>query len=949
MKYVQYLFGILAFTLFINYTSYSQSAQGKLQGTVIDASTREALIGVNVVIMNTDLGAATDVEGNYYILNVPPGTYTIRFSYVGYSTRVFNDVNIVGGITKEIDVELTAGVELQEIVVSDEKFFEEKATNTVRVVDSEDIARLPVRGVENIASLQAGVVRQIGNADDAETSGASGNATLNVRGGRGGEVLYVVDGVAQNDIYTGQNYSQVSNSAIEQLTFQIGGYEAKYGQAQSGIINVTTKSGNPQYGVYADAVSSEFTDDHGYNIYTFNLSGPIFPGLQKHTMFLSAERGWFSDGDPRAVSVEIPSVGYSSAAMPNTSADVWRFTAKTSHNLGAFSVKLSGNLNTRNFRTYLHQYAKNNSEHNPLTERLNGSASARISQNLSANAFWNLNLGYRLFQDETGDGVWFDNLEAYGDVGANKTIGVDLLGNGLRLGYDPVGVFFAKGRVSNLYQKTENSTFTADADFTSQLSNHLIEVGGGFYYNLLRFYSIAPVGLALDGVRDLPAEERYRQQLPTYFGYDITGQTKTALGHPAEPRQPMQAYAYIQDRFELEDIVLNVGLRADYLDTQADILRDPTLPYAFGNPNEYDAEDFITKKAEFHLSPRIGLGFPVTDNTVFHAQYGRFVQQPSLQDLYTTVNDLNFLITDNNWLLNNGHIESEVTTQYEIGFRQALADVAAINLTAFYKNTRGLINTSTVFFQRQQGGATLRYITPMNTDFGTIKGFAFTLDVTRMSYFGISLDYTYSLSEGTGSSTNSSFTAAFRNTNGEIPKVIAPLDFDQRHTGVVNLDFFVPKDKLGFFELVSANILLSFNSGFPYTPLESQNLLAGTTNFGETRGYVNSTYGPGSFRVDMKVEKGFSLGNLILTPYVWIDNLFDAQNVVNVYQSTGSALTTGWLNSEEGKKVALEKANQLGNNNFVTDYIALERNPLNFGIPRLIRLGLRMNFSNIAL
>lgn len=943
MKYVKYLFSILAFTLFVNYTSYSQSAQGKLQGRVLDAQTKEALIGVNVVIMNTDLGAATDIEGNYFILNIPPGTYTVRFSYVGYSTRVFNDVNIVGGITKEINVELSAGVELQEIVVSDEKFFEEKATNTVRIVDAEDIARLPVRGVENIASLQAGVVKAEGSG------GAGGNATLNVRGGRGGEVLYVVDGVAQNDIYTGENYSQVSNSAIEQLTFQIGGYEAKYGQAQSGIINVTTKGGNPQYGLFADVVSSEFTDDYNYNMYTFNISGPIFPGVEKHTMFLSAERGWFGDGDPRAVPVEIPSINYSSPVQPNNSSDIWRFTAKTSHNFGAFSVRLSGNLNTRNFRTYIHQYAKNNSEHNPLTERLNGSISARISQNLSTNSFWNLNLGYRTFRNETGDGVWFDNLEAYGDVEANKTIGVNLLGNGLRLAYDPVGVFFARGRVSNAYSKTENTTLTADLDFTSQIENHLLEIGGGFYYNLLRFYSIAPVGLALEGVRDLPAEERYRQQQPTYFGYDITGRSKTSLGDEAEPRQPIQAYVYIQDRFELEDIVLNVGLRADFLDTKADILRDPTLPYAFGNPNAYDPEDFVVKKAEFELSPRIGLGFPVTENTVFHAQYGRFVQQPSLQNLYTTINNLNFLITDNNWLLNNGHLESEVTTQYEIGFRQVFADAAALNITAFYKNTRGLINTATVFFQRQQGGATLRYITPTNTDFGTIKGLALTLDVARISYFSLSLDYTYALAEGTGSSTNSSFTAAFRNTNGEIPKVIAPLDFDQRHTGVVNFDFFVPKGKLGFLQLISANLLFSFNSGTPYTPLESQNLLAGTTNFGETRGYVNSAYGPGAFRVDLKVEKGFPVGGLIITPYLWVDNVFNADNVVNVYWSTGSAETTGWLNTEEGKKVALEKSNQLGNNNFATDYMALERDPLNFGVPRLIRLGMRLNFSNVGL
>ncbi len=82
--------------------------------------------------------------------------------------------------------------------------------------------------------------------------GQDGNAQINVRGGRSSEVVYIVDGVVQNNLYNGQTVSQVSNSAIDQISFQVGGYEAKYGQAQSGIVNVTTKSGQPYYNIFAD-------------------------------------------------------------------------------------------------------------------------------------------------------------------------------------------------------------------------------------------------------------------------------------------------------------------------------------------------------------------------------------------------------------------------------------------------------------------------------------------------------------------------------------------------------------------------------------------------------------------------------------------------------------------------------------------------------------------------
>lgn len=939
--------------LLISPVILAQSGQGKLAGKIIDASTKEALIGANVVILNTDLGAATDVNGEYHVLNITPGTYDVKVSYVGYGDKLIQDIRIVAGITYELNVELNPGIELLEVVVTDKKFFEPKSTNTVKVIDSEDINRLPVIGVENLASLQAGVVVAEGSG------GVDGNATINVRGGRGGEVLYIVDGVPQNDPLFGSNRSQVSNSAIEQLSFQIGGYEAKYGQAQSGIINVTTKSGDPTYTFFGDVLTSTYTDDYGFNQYTLNLSGPLLPGLDKQTFFISAERGFFQDADPRAIKLEFPSVNFFPDALPNNDASVWRYTIRTNHDLGGhFALRLGANINTRDFRSYIHSYAKSNSEHNPRNESSNSSFSARLSQNIGANTFWNLNVGYRVTRQKSGDGIWFDNLEAYGDTLANKKIGTPIPAQGSRVPRDEVGVFFGRGRVSNSFTRFDNQTITADLDITSQVGNHLFEIGGGFWYNITRYYSIGPVALASrmrdqvlpDGtiVPAKPRQQRYEDQQPFFFGFDIFGENKTSTGDGfTDAKTPVTGYGYIQDRFELEDLVLNLGVRLDYFDSKADILKNPALPFIEGDPTIPDAADFQRKAAEIFISPRIGLGFPVTESTVFHAQYGRFIQQPQLINVFTSITDVDALVTDNNLTINTGLINSEVTTQYEVGFRQILGDnKAALNITAFYKNTKNLVNTTTSFFQRRPGGELLRYISPSNADFGTIKGVAVSLDVTRLSYFSLSLNYTYSLAEGTGSSTSSSFVAAFRNETGEVPKVIAPLDFDQRHTGVVNLDFYVPKGDLGFLELLNANVLVTFNSGRPYTPLESQNLLAGTTNFGDTKGYVNSAVGPGWFRIDLKLEKTFAVGKASFTPYLWIQNLTDQINEINVYRSTGSAFTTDYLKSEEGKALVADPNTSPF---FASDYVALEKNPFNVGIPRLIRLGFRFNFSGIQL
>lgn len=931
---------LCTFMIFLmSFSLLAQSGVGKLAGKIVDANTKEPLVGANVVILGTELGAAADINGNYFVLNITPGTYDVRVSYVGYAQRIFKDVRVVANITYQLDVELTTDFSLPEIVVQSKKFFEEKSTNTTKVIDAETINRIPVKGVENLASLNAGVVISDGSG------GASGNATINVRGGRGGEVLYIVDGVPQNDIYTGVNYSQVSNSAVEQISFQIGGYEAKYGQAQSGIVNVTTKSGSANYTIFGDVLSSSFTDDYGYNLYTLNFGGPFIPGDSKHTFFVSGERGWFADGNPKRLKVEFKSIDKKYDNLPYNDASVDRYTIRTTHNLGEFALRLGANINNRFFRSYTHTYAKWNAHHNPRVERTNQSYSAKISHNFSSNSFWNLNLGFKNYKNVQGDGLWFDDLYAYGDSARIAQVdGATISAPGGIVQADANGMFFLRGRVSNLYTKTDNTTLSGDFDFTSQQDKHLLEFGGGLSYNLVRYYAVGPRGLSSRALSGLPDEEKFKRLRPTAIGFDVTGQKKTDKNDKDfGPRNPVFGYLYLQDRFELSDMVLNIGLRFDYFDTKADILKDPKLPYGGGSdPNAYDAGDFVTKEVETYFSPRIGLGFPVTQTTVFHAQFGRFIQAPSLDQLYTTVYDLDFLITDNNWSLNTGHVSSEVTTQYEIGFRQILGNVAALNITAFYKNTRGLINTSTVFFQRSEGGEVLRYITPTNTDFGTIKGLAMSLDLARMGYFSMSLDYTYSLAEGTGSSTSSSFIAAFRNVNGEIPKVIAPLDFDQRHTGVVNVDFFIPKGDMGWLEMVSANVLVRFNSGRPYTPLLMQNLLAGSSNWGDTKGYVNSAYGPGNFRVDLKVEKTIDVGSLSLTPYLWIENLFDGDNPVSVYRSTGDPYTTGWLSTAEGLKFTNDQSNP---ESFKQDYISLERNPANFGIPRLIKLGFKVNFT----
>ena len=266
-------------------------------------------------------------------------------------------------------------------------------------------------------------------------------------------------------------------------------------------------------------------------------------------------------------------------------------------------------------------------------------------------------MGYKYYKSVAGDGVWFDNLYAYGNSAMNAAIGarfipmVHIIPGCLQTGMetesiDQYGIFYENGRTYGSYSKNENQTLNLDLDFTSQVQNHLIEIGGGVNYNILRNFLIGPAGLASDNLKGYSKATQFYSLQPSVFGYDITGTnhtssdgysslvlqgdtTATSVQTNFAPKKPVIAYAYMQDRFELNDIVLNVGLRADYFDTQGLQVSDPTMPFV---PSTTDPSGYALvtkkKKPEFYLSPRIGLGFPITSTTVFHAQYGKFIQEP---------------------------------------------------------------------------------------------------------------------------------------------------------------------------------------------------------------------------------------------------------------------------------------------------------------------------------
>ncbi|RMF57354.1 MAG: TonB-dependent receptor, partial [Calditrichaeota bacterium] len=221
---------------------------GKIAGIVKDAETGDPLPGVNIQIVGTTMGGTTDVDGTFIILNVPPGLYTVEFSYLGYQTVVMKEVRVNVDFTTRVDVKMNQTViegAVVEVYGERNPLVRADLTNTQVAVTSEVIDELPVVSVNDVIALQAGIVR--------DNSGS-----LHIRGGRTDEIAFQVNGFSINNPFSNAQGVGLATNAVKEVSVSAGTFSAEYGNALSGVINYVTKEGGPVW----DASLRVWTGDH---------------------------------------------------------------------------------------------------------------------------------------------------------------------------------------------------------------------------------------------------------------------------------------------------------------------------------------------------------------------------------------------------------------------------------------------------------------------------------------------------------------------------------------------------------------------------------------------------------------------------------------------------------------------------------------------------------------
>lgn len=877
---------------------------GKIKGRVTDRATSEPLINATVMISGIQYGAVTDLNGDFIILNVPAGIYQVRFSFLGYQIVNVTEVKVMPDLTTEVNATLVSeGIEMGEVTITAErKAFQKDATATLTTIDEQQIKNLPINNFTQALVLVTGFVNSTNN---------SGDDGIHLRGGRSGEITYLVDGIRVDDPIYGGLAIDLPRAGVSSLTVMSGTFNAEYGQAQSGVVNITTPEGSSTYQASARFGTDNFgLESNSWNTYRteFTVGGPlpIFEKNEALNLFISGDQ---LRTQTYLNKVQGPEYASRSGRMIQRKFDFGLFDKKerisgkmTSRLVPDVKINASASYSVRNWNNYDH-YFKQYPEYNDRNRLKSELYSVAITHTLNPSTYYEVKFSYfakhgntftfeedlnesdmtkrfnRIFYP-VSDAIAFDSTSNYefagfyaqpllfGDIQSlgHRTLGSDLL--------DTAGTLVAKKgdlltdaliaqlsaqgidraivmvpSVDNFFEESKSKSRTIIANFTSQIDkNNLVKAGFEVKFHTINNFWINGINTYWDHVDQTYDFWKRHTQVTSY------------------QFSPVQLSAYVQDKLEYDDIILNLGIRLDYLDSKApdiySIINDPANAQL---PN-------TNVKPKMHVSPRLGFAHPITEKIKFRFSYGQFYQYPDFNFLYRRFNQLDQQYPLPNLgqgyepSIGNPNLKPEVTHAYEFGGEFELIENLSGSLTLFYKDTYDYISTSRVDVRPYA------YTQIVNLDYANTRGIELSLRKRLSDNYSFQVNYTYSRAEGNADYWQSHADEAYlASVYGIVaPKKTVTLGWDQPHT--LNFSSTITYPSWG------VSFIGQFGSGLPYTPADAR---------GKPIGERNSDRQPWTGTLDMRIYKQFKIEPVTLMVYSDIDNLLNRRNVYNVFSSTG--------------------------------------------------------------
>ena len=961
---------------------------GKVTGVVTDQVTGQPLEGVQVFLQGTGYGTLTNANGRYFLISVPPGTYTVAARRIGYATAERSNVVVQIDVTRDVNFALTTSTVLTTVRTTAEAtpLIPPDQTGSSLQISSDDISALPVTSIEGALALQQGFI-QVPNSTTLTSFAESRRTATNpvrIRGGRQGETLMLIDGIPANNFLYGGPAFALSPQAVQQIEFLKGGIDPQHGNALSGVINIATKEGGNtlkgalryQTSRVGDMLGNQSDALLGYNLVEGFVSGPV-PGTSDRMTFMFSGReerqadAVYEYDDDIFIPSQRPTTDAEPAGGPNfrdifpgfrsfgydNSRQVFGKLAYKFTPTMKLGVTLLDNENQR--KPFDNQF---------LTTygHVLGSPSASTPED-SAVYIGNLT-GYRL------NGVDFERV-IQSSINATQRLYAARFEHTLgRTNYKLVaGTFRTKRETCSYFQGVCLEDRFGDANFTDDqyigplagtCSSHPTcgtdpDFGGE---TLNTFVLRGDVGSQVTDHHFIQAGLLYQNY---DLDYNITSNVGTNLVNlytQTFKSSPYDWATYVQDKIEYDFLTLKIGARFDYgavpgrffadpLDptngtTAADVCRNPTDPRwangrnfiiidANGQPKDTtvnpdpswatsgcDADaykvagkiaaydDFKTAKARKQFSPRMGVSFPLTQGSTIFFNFGRYSQNPTLNNLLTNTGIgtakegstegpcLEVVGEGDCGYVGNPNLQIERATTYEMGYNAEFNRSYALGVVLFNKNQTGLSGLRTGGVRRGKSGLeqvfdpgvtyagdnTPSYSILVNEDFQSVRGFEVQLRRRVTNFWGFDINYSYSRARTNASEPEREFERQV--VQGDPRNVLEVVsDIDQPHVFNAALLMQVREELPKFrgawlLRNTSGSVSVHTTSGFPYTP-------CGDYECG-SKYDRNQGRGTSWSQVDAQIKKGFALTNLRYDAFLTVQNLFDRKNCVSVFETTGT-------------------------------------------------------------
>lgn len=809
-------YNITVFTLIILLSVHLFSGSfGAISGKVYDKKSGEMLVGANILIQNTAIGTTSDESGRFLLTHLPSGKYTIEINFIGYQKYIISDVVVQADHRSRVSVPLEQEVIKGESVIVTAKrlLIQKDITATTHFISSDKLKTMPIQSIVEAVELQPGV------------------AAGHIRGGRKNEVVYLIDGIPVMDAISGEISSILAKDAVNEMSVQTGGFNAEYGNAMSGIVNISMKSGQQEHELSIRTIAITHKNENLFNpeaneSYGLEITngGKIFKS--SHRYFLSFNylynefiRMKESYGERKAIRLDPKSLN-------------WHGAVKLSSNPSRpMKLTFQSLLSYWDWREHEQKWTLNK-DNLPWQGKHSIRNHLELLHTINPELYYSVKIGQmhlmrQIFGKDVSDlkPIEFQTMDYYGQEIK-----------------DPFS-FIIDGDYPWWMDHEEKQNFLK-FDCIYQI-NHFHQIKSGLEF--IQYY--------------LYKRSVMRHQITfgdaAYSRYFIHN-----VNYEYSPRR--KAF-YIQDKIDYDGLVANIGIRLDIFDPRAS--RPALEEKQMSDSTIYSSTWVINyqkkKKAsiKYQISPRIGIALPVSDASEFRINYGHFFQLPLFDYLYTNAD---YTIVQGFTPLGDPDLKPAKTIAIEVGYKKSYLDKYLLDLTIFQKDMVNLVDVNTYihegsYFEEMTGISGLtRYV---NIAYSFSKGaevlFKFFPTIKTNGY----ISYTFMYARGTASSEFHQFELLRQEYEMPLKTVEYDLSWDQRHTFIGHLEHT-------FFKNLRTSLLYRWNSPLPYT--RDKGLITYPNN---ERMSPTSTF-------DLRLDKIFKINGSNFITYIEARNLFNIKNTL---------------------------------------------------------------------